>query len=140
MRYNTIIENYLQNLTSLQRIRVKTDPKYLTKEGSPEECPSYEGYILEEGVGKLKILILPPDLSIEEIPLDLIEYIADEDHLQTFKELKEYIVQQLKPKEGNPLTSQIMNSTSIEELDQYIKQSGISSDQLADLYSGFILH
>lgn len=140
MRYNTIIENYLQNLTSLQRIRVKTDPKYLTKEGTPEKCPSYEGYILEEGAGRLKVLILPPDLSIEEIPLDLIEYIADEDHLQTFEELKEYILQQLNLKEGNPLTSQVLNSTCIKELDQFIKQSGISGDRLADLYSGFILH
>lgn len=140
MRYNTIIENYLQNLTSLQRIRVKTDPKYLTKEGTPEKCPSYEGYILEEGAGKLKVLILPPDLSIEEIPLDLIEYIADEDHSQTFDELKEYVIQQLNLKEADPLISQIQNSTCIDELDQYIKQSGISSDRLADLYSGFIMH
>lgn len=140
MRYNTIIENHLQNLTSLQRIRVKTDPKYLTKEGTPENCPSYEGYILEEGAGRLKVLILPPDLCIEEIPLDLIEYIADEDHLQTFEELKEYILQQLSLEEGNPLTSQILNSTCIKDLDQFIKQSGISGDQLADLYSGFILH
>lgn len=139
MKYNFIIENCLKNLTSLQRIRVKTDPKYLAKEGKPEKCPTYEGYILEEGLTKVKILVLPPDLSIEEIPTDLIEYIADEEKADAFDDLKVYIIKTLGLKEENPLITQLQNSQCIDEVETFLRQTGLDEKQISDLYSGFIL-
>lgn len=138
MRYNLIIENCLNNLSALQRVRIKADPKFLKKEGSPEKCPAYEGYILEEGKSKVKILILPPDLSIEEIPTELIEYIADEDKLNTFEDLKSFVIKRLGLKECNPLIQQIANCTCLEEIETFIKQAGLDDEQLVDLYGEFI--
>lgn len=139
MRYNLVIENSLNRLTSLQRVRVKTDPKFLQKEGTPEKCPSYEGYILEEGLTKVKILVLPPDLTIEEIPTDLIEYIADEEKADAFEDLKVYIIKHLGLKENNPLISQIINSTCINDIETFLKQTGLDEKKISDLYSSFIL-
>jgi len=139
VKYDLIIENSLNKLTSLQRVRIKTDPKYLHKEGLPEKCPNYEGYILEEGLSKVKILILPPDLSIEEIPTELIEYIADEEKADAFEDLKIFIIKQLGLKQDNPLISQIINSTCINDIEMFLQQTGISEKQISDLYSGFIL-
>jgi hypothetical protein len=139
VRYNLVIENSLSKLTSLQRVRVKTDPKFLQKEGTPEKCPSYEGYILEEGLTKVKILVLPPDLSVEEIPTDLIEYIADEEKADVFNDLKVYIIKQLGLREDNPLISQIANSQCVNEIETFLKQTGLSEKHISELYSSFIL-
>jgi hypothetical protein len=139
VKYDLIIEKNLDKLTSLQKVRIKADPKYLHKEGRPENCPTYEGYILEEGLTKVKILILPPDLSIEDIPTDLIEYIADEEKSNAFEDLKAYIIQHLGLKEDNPLVSQIAGSTCITDIETFLKQTGIDDQTLAELYSSFIL-
>ncbi len=138
MRYNLVIENSLNRLTSLQRVRVKADPKFLQKEGTPEKCPSYEGYILEEGLTKVKILVLPPDLSIEEIPTDLIEYIADEDKVNAFDDLKRFALEKLCLGEGNPLIHQIEACNNINELEIFLKQTGMDTNQISNLYGEFI--
>jgi hypothetical protein len=139
VKYDHIIESSINNLTSLKRVRVKTDPKHLAKEGTPEKCPSYEGYVLEEGLTKAKILILPPDLSIEEIPIELIEYIVDQEKEDAFDGLKRHIIERLELKENNPLVSQICNCTCINDIETFLKQSGLSDIQISDLYSSFIL-
>jgi len=138
VKYNQILEECLKNLTSLQRIRIKTDPKALHKEGRPENCPAYEGYILEEGLTKVKILVLPPDLSIEEIPTDLIEFIADKEKNDAFSDLKNYAIQKLNLQEGNPSICQLQSSNNIDELEVFLKQAGLDEQDIADLYGEFI--
>lgn len=138
MKYNQIFERSLSNLTSLQRVRIKTDPKILHQEGKPENCPSYEGYVLEEGLTKVKILVLPPDLSIEEIPTDLIEFIADTEKNDAFNDLKEYALKKLNLGEDSPAVCQINGCTNIDELEVFLKQSGMEDHQITDLYGEFI--
>ncbi len=139
MRYNLIIEAQINRLSSLQKVRIKTDPKYLAKENMPDKCPAYEGYILEEGLSKVKVLILPPDMSIEEVPIELIEYISAEDKDDVFNDLKRFIISSLNIKENDPLEAHIINSCDLNELETYIKQAGVVEGDINKLYGEFII-
>lgn len=139
MKYDLIIENALQNISALKKVRIKTDPKFIGKISDLSEAPDYIGYVLHEGLSKVKVLILPPDLSIEEVPIDLIEYISAEDKADVFTDLKRFIVQKLSIKEEEPAFAQIANSQTIDELEAFIKQKGISDDHIHELYKEFIL-
>ncbi len=139
MKYNLIIENTLKSLSSLTKVRIKTDPKYIGKLNDLSEAPDYIGYVLKEGLSKVKVLILPPDLSIEEIPIDLIEYISAEDKADVFTDLKRFAVEQLAINEEDPVFQQICNSHNIEELEIFLKQKGVSDEHIAELYKEFIL-
>lgn len=139
MNYNLVIERALQNLSSLPRVRIKTDPKYVGKIKDLSEAPDYIGYVLHEGLSKVKVLILPPDLSIEDIPVDLIEFISAEDKADVFTDLKRFIIIKLGIKEEEPVFTQIANSQNIDELEAFIKQYGTSDDHVQELYKEFIL-
>lgn len=139
MRYNLVIENALKNLTSLKKVRVKTDPKFVKSLNDLSEAPDYVGYVLQEGLSKLKILMLPPDLGVEDIPVDLIEYISAEDKADVFTDLKRFVIEKLGIKEEEPVFLQIANSQNIDELEVFIKQHGLTEDNLSDLYKEFIL-
>ena len=139
MNYRQVIENCLKNITSLQKIRVKTDPKFLAANNGPEGSPSYEGYILEEGLSNIKILVMPPDLSIEEIPAELIEYIADEEKTGVFNDLINFIINGLELSEDDPLKQQLANCKCISEVEQFLKQKGLNDAQISKIYGEFIL-
>ena len=91
MQYSKVIEEGLKN-TSLKRIRVKIDPAVVSKECDFSKCNGYEGYILEENAGSLKVLVLTPDMTIEDIPEEFLEYLASEDEVDTFEEFKKFII------------------------------------------------
>ena len=139
MKYDYIIEQHLNKLTSLQKVRVKVDPKHFAREADLSQCPSYEGYILEESVSRVKILILPPNFSITDIPIEFIERIADEEKLEVFEDLKAFLIQKLELKEGDPLIAQIANSQSIDEIESYINQPGSEHSVLPEYYKEFII-
>jgi len=139
VKYNLVIENQLKRLTSLQKVRVKVDPRHVSAESDLSNCPSYEGYVLEEGLSKLKILVMPPDLSIEEIPAELIEFLADEQKENVYEELIVHIIDKLNLKEGDPLIQQLLNCSNIDEIEQFISNQGVDDEQLSELYKEFII-
>ena len=139
MIYNLVIEKALQNLSSLPRVRIKTDPKYVGKYNDLSGAPDYIGYVLHEGLSKVKVLILPPDLSIEDIPVDLIEYISAEDKADVFTDLKRFIITKLSIKEEEPVFTQIANCQVIDDLEAFLKQYGVSDEHIQELYKEFIL-
>lgn len=139
MKYNLVIENQLKRLTSLQRVRVKVDPRHVNAESDLSSCPSYEGYVLEEGLSKLKILVMPPDLSIEEIPAELIEFLADEHNENVYEELIVHFINKLGLTEGDPLIQQLLNCSNIDEIEQFVRDQGLEDDQLLEIYKEFIL-
>jgi len=139
VNYNKVIEECLKRVTSLQKVRIKADPKYVAAESDLSKCPSYEGYVLEEGLSKVKVLILPPDLSIAELPPELIEYIADEDKTEVFSDLLVFIIQEMELEEGDPLIQQLLNCQCIEEVESFMRDHNASDDDLLEIYKRFIL-
>jgi len=140
MNYNNLILESLKK-TALKRIRVKVDPALVSAEADFSRIDGYEGYVLEEGKSHLKILVLTPELGIEDVPIEFIEAIADDAANDTFCSLKEYIVNKFIKEgmvENNPIIYQIANSASLNDIEQIINQCGITGDKLAELYRGFI--
>lgn len=143
MKYNLLAEEYIKSLSSLQKVRIKVDPraltKALTKEADIQDLPAYEGFILEEGSTHVKILVLPPDMHVSEIPKELIEYIADDQREDILCDLKTYIITALNLVDGDPVRDQIINSLEINEIESIIKKSGMTDEFISDLYKEFIL-
>lgn len=130
------------NNTSLKRIRVKIDPAIVGNECDFSKCDGYEGYILEERAGNLKVLVLTPDMTIEDIPMEFLEFLASEDEADTFEEFRVFIMQRLikdGKAENDPLLQNIQNSNCISDIEQYVKQCGYTGDNLSELYKDFII-
>ena len=139
MRYDLVIEKQLERLTSLKRVRIKVDPKLVASEEDYSKCSSYEGYVLEEGLSKLKVLVLPPDLSITEIPTELIEFLADEHNEDLFADLAIHFIHELNLQEGDPVIQQLMNCSTVDELEQFAIQNGLNVDEISEIYKRFIM-
>lgn len=140
VKYNDVIAESLKK-TALKRIRIKVDPAQVSAEADFTKVDGYEGYVLEEGKGHLKILVLSPEMSIESIPVEFIEAIAAEADYDSFCCFKEYLVKHLL-KEGrvmnDPIIAQINNTNSLCDVETIIRQCGYTGDKLADLYRGFL--
>lgn len=139
MKYDFLIEKHLKRLSSLQKVRIKTDPRFISQESDLSKCPAYEGYVLEEGANSFKVLVLPPDFSIQDIPVELIETLADEHEESVFAELIMCFIQRLGLKEGDPLMQQFFNCCSIDEIEQFALQHGLTTNDITNIYKEFIL-
>jgi len=140
MKYTDLIFESLKK-TALKRIRVKVDPALVSAEADFSKIDGYEGYVLEEGKSHLKILILTPELGIEDVPVEFIEAIADDADQDYFNSLKEYIIRKILSTgkvENDPIIQQIKNSDCINNIEQLIRQYGYTGENLAELYRGFI--
>jgi len=140
MKYNDIILESLKK-TALKRIRIKVDPACVSAEADFSNIDGYEGYVLEEGKSHLKILVITPELGIQDVPIEFIEAIADDADYDSFCSLKEYIVKTLFKDgvvENDPIIIQISNSNCLNDIERIINQKGYTGDKLADLYKNFI--
>jgi hypothetical protein len=140
MEYGKVIEESLRN-TSLKRIRIKVDPAKVGTGFDFAKCEGYEGYVLEECMGRLRVLVLSPDMPICNIPEEFIEAIAEQQDIDVFEEYKAFIINNLI-KDGktinDPLLEQIKNVSDINSIEVLISQAGYSGDRLAKLYRDFI--
>ena len=140
MNYQNIMLESLKN-TALKRIRIKVDPAKISAECDFSKVEGYEGYVLEECMGRLKILVLSPDMPICDLPEEIIEAIAEQQNADVFEEYKAFVITKLI-KDGktinDPLLEQIKCSSDINSIEQLINQFGYSGDRLASLYRDFI--
>ena len=140
MKYNDVILESLKR-TALKRIRIKVDPAQVSAEADFSKVDGYEGYVLEEGKGHLKILVLSPEMSIHDIPEEFIELLASEADYDSFCLLKEFIIKKLIKDgrvENDPIITQIANSNCLDDIERIINQCGYTGDKLTELYKGFI--
>lgn len=138
VRFNFLFETSFNKLTALQRVRVKVDPLTVLHADDLSECPSYEGYVLEENNGVIKILMVQPSVGIENIPVNNIEPVENDCEMNIFDELKHYILQDLELQENDPLFTQITNCSNLDEIETFLLQSGFSEGDIAELYKNFI--
>jgi len=141
VRYSKLIEESLSK-TSLKRVRIKIDPALINSGIYLAKVSSYEGYVLHEGAKSLKILVLSPEMSIEDIPEEFLEVIAAQEDQDTFEEFKIFLIKELLKNgkaENDPVIVNIKNSNCIDEIETFAKQSGFTGDNLSELYKNFIL-
>jgi hypothetical protein len=138
VRFNFLLETYLNKITALQRVRVKIDPSTISHTDDLSECPSYEGYVLEENNDIIKVLMIQPTVGIEHIPAASVELADDSCEATVFDELKHFILQKLNLQESDPLFIQISNCNNLDEIETFLIQSGFCEGDIADLYKNFI--
>lgn len=140
MQYFKIIEESLKS-TSLKRIRVKVDPALVTAGVDFSKVDGYEGYVLEECMGRLRVLVLSPEMPICDLPEEMLEVVADKIDNDVFEEYKAFIINRLV-KDGkttnDPLLEQIRCSGDINSIELLINQAGYTGEKLATLYRDFI--
>jgi len=140
MKYTDFILESLKK-TALKRIRIKVDPAQVSAEADFSKVDGYEGYVLEEKRSHLRILVLSPEMSVEDIPVEFIQAISDQEHLDSFCQLKEYVIKTLIKDgtvENDPIIYQITNSNNLDDIERLINQKGYTNDKLAGLYKNFI--
>lgn len=128
--------------TNLKRIRIKTDPSKVANNEDFKNVEGYEGFILGESMGKLKILILAPDMPIMDIPPEMLEHMHQEhdvDVLTSLKEhCKEFLIKSKNKKQDDPVFANIDNSNCLSDVEVFLKQNGVTAEELNTLYRGFI--
>lgn len=137
VKFDLLLETCINKLTALPRVRIKVDPSAILQANDLSECPSYEGYVLEEDDGVVKVLMLQPTVGIEMVPASSIEFTDDCD-VSVLDELKNFILQQLQLQEDDPLFIQVANCSSLDELETFLQQSGCSEGDMMELYKNFI--
>lgn len=137
VKFDLLLETCINKLTALPRVRIKVDPSAILQADDLSECPSYEGYVLEENDGVVKVLMLQPTVGIETLPASSIEFTDDCD-VSVLDELKDFILQELQLQDGDPLLLQVANCSSLDELEAFLQQSGCSESDMMELYRKFI--
>jgi len=142
MKYISLLQESLKNLT-LKRVRIKVDPAQITKECDFTKCTGYEGYVLEECGGSMKILVLSPEMPVHEIPEEFLEILSDVQEQDTFSEFKAMVIKHLATKgktETDPITQDVLKSETVGEIESALRQAGVTEEDLTKLYRHFIEH
>ena len=139
MKYNQIILESLQKV-SLKRVRIKVDPINVKADADFSNCNGYEGYVLAEDQELTKVLVIPPDqestMTIMDIPNEHLVKLANiNDNLV---ELKEFILLALDIPVDDPLIQQIYSAESIDDVEVFLKDNGLSEDEITELYKYYI--
>jgi len=146
VKYTDVILESLKR-TGLKRIRIKIDPIFADKLDF-KNAASYEGYVLNECNSRLKILVVPDGITLDDIPEDVIEYIAqdgeddctsDED-VDQFNNLKNFIMQIATQVKGpnDPACHQVANCNNITDIETMLHQAGFDQEDISEIYRRFI--
>jgi len=137
MRFNTIIENALGR-TTLKRVRLKTDPKMKNDLGNAD---AYEGYVIEEQEGMLRIMVVSPRTNDSVID-------ADPESLEptgerTLEHFKKFTLDYLHAKKKCDCTdsthSHILGAQDIQHVEAFLKERGVEHDEFVKITKLFLM-
>lgn len=138
MRFNTIIEHALST-TSLKKIRMKINPK---EEITPNMSQPYEGYIIEESEGMVKVMMLAPGLEHEVTSINNVEPAPG----NTFEKFKSFIVNYISSKNHDDCDQceqcsyeSVNLATDIQQLEMIVKEHNIESPEFQQIIKLFIM-
>ena len=138
--FDTILTECLKS-KGLRYIRFKVDP---TLNKGFEESESYEGFILHElnnescgghmsgGIPPM-LKILMPGGSMPGI-FDIKQPVITPNKPNAIKMFKKFIAKKLSKQLDNKELEQIKNTDSIDDIEVYLKQGGLSDKDLTTLY------
>lgn len=148
MKFGKIIKDVFED-QKLQKVRIKVDPMWSKTVGF-QSTPNFEGYILQEymesNMPALKIFIIntPPGYnSIQSVRPENIEKIDDSPATSApinyfkmtmlKKAILDKMIEMSKDKE-DPDVIQVLSSKDIGSIETYLRQMGLSEDDLLNLY------
>jgi hypothetical protein len=141
MKYDQIILESLQKV-ALKKVRIKVDPISVNQSTDLSDCNGYEGYVLAEDqeITKVLVMISNPDgsVSVMEIPNEhLVKYANINENLAA---LKEFILLALDITVDDPLIQQLHAAESIDDVEVFLKDRGLSEEEITGLYKYYIAH
>jgi hypothetical protein len=139
MKYNQVILESLQKV-SLKKVRIKVDPISVSQSTDLSNCDGYEGYVLAEDQEFTKVLVITPDFDVNmpvmDIPNEhLIKYNNINENLTS---LKEFILLALDISMDDPLIQQLQAAESINDVEVFLKDRGLSDEDIVELYKYYI--
>lgn len=139
MKYDFIIEQSLKT-TSLKRVRIKVDPISVHQSNDLSNCNGYEGYVLAEDQENTKVLVITPNqdgsMSVMEIPNEHLEKYAN--ITNNLVSLKNFILLALDISIDDPLIQQLHAAESIDDIEVFLKDRGLSEEDIVNLYKYYI--
>jgi hypothetical protein len=138
MKGNSFLTCLLES-SNLKKVRIKVDPSEISRATDFSKCNGYEGYILREKLGKTKIIVLSPDFPIfDDIPSDYLENIVGDKETDVIDEFKCFVSSKLELKEGDPFIECLAKAETIEDIEAGLKQRGLETEKISNLYRDFI--
>jgi len=141
MKYDQIILESLQK-TALKKVRIKVDPINVSSNADLTRCNGYEGYVLAEDQEITKVLLVLPDqdgnMSVIEVPNEHLEMLHNA--AQNLEALKQFIILSLDVSGDDPLIQNIHTCESIDDIEVFLKDRGLSDDDIAEIYKYYIAH
>jgi hypothetical protein len=143
MKFNHLISESLHK-TDLKKIRIKVDPANINVTEDLAKCDGYEGYVLAEDSDCTKIMLITPDstgnMSVIEVPNNCIQQINQRPGIEQLSNFKQFIILTLNLSESDPLIQQLLTCTTIDDIESFLKDSGLTEDDITKLYKYYIIN
>jgi hypothetical protein len=124
--------------TSLKKVRLRTDP--LDKHDLAT-TDTYEGYVIEESEGMLRVMVVAPDNQPDMLELspDDLEPASG----KTFDEFKEFSLKYLHDRSrcdhAETTTQNILRAGDIQHLEAFLKEQGVEHDEFVKMIKLFLM-
>ena len=139
MEFNRILEQYVKESEALTRIMLKVDPANSVNRDY-RDLDGYEGYILKENNNKWSVLFESVDIPIMDVPFSVIQ-VVDIPCDETFNSVKLLGLKAIEERKGLTMEviSKIQACSSIDFLEQYLKEEGLNDSEIKDVYKKALL-
>jgi hypothetical protein len=142
MKYDQIITESLSNV-SLKRVRIKVDPASVSVAEDLSKCDGYEGYVLAEDQSHMKVLVVMPgstgEMTVMDIPVECLELLLQNLDDIRFSDFKRFIITSLDISDDDPVIQQIEASESIEDIEVFLRDRGMTDEEITKLYKYYIV-
>lgn len=133
-RFSKLMENTFRS-SNLRRVRLKVDPAFC-ENGKISKFQGYEGFILaEDGINAQMYFEGIEGGIVATIPCGMIDV---ESGLTKFEKFKMNVLIFLKENKemrfDSPLVQMVMNSSTIEMLEQFLLNNGCTDKDLLEIY------
>jgi hypothetical protein len=140
MEFNRILEQYVKESEALTKIMLKVDPANSVNRDY-RDLDGYEGYILKENNNnKWSVLFESVDIPIMDVPFSVIQ-VVDIPCDETFNSVKLLGLKAIEERKGLTMEviSKIQACSSIDFLEQYLKEEGLNDSEIKDIYKKALL-
>ncbi len=139
MEFNRILEQYVKESEALTKIMLKVDPANSVNRDY-RDLDGYEGYILKENNNKWSVLFESVDIPIMDVPFSVIQ-VVDIPCDETFNSVKLLGLKAIEERKGLTMEviSKIQACSSIDFLEQYLKEEGLNDSEIKDVYKKALL-
>lgn len=137
MKFNNIMEQALNN-TTLKRVRFKTDPQ---DSRNPRNSSPYEGYIIEENEGMLRIMVVGPEHEQDTVDMDPcdVEPASGKTFDQFKKFVMKYITDRKKQNHSEADHYNIIRAGDVQHLEAFMKEHGIEREEFEQISRLFLM-